>query len=113
MLKILDHFSARLPKAMLPNDTTLSLHAKDAQKLNALAIGDHTYLTVSHYDRVEEVKYSHSAPITATTGVVAVTVIRGVNGTGLRTLPVSSCVVADTSSYVLREFFCQEKEGCQ
>lgn len=101
MLKLIDHFSTASQNYVSPSQTEIEIPFRVAQKLNALEVGDHTYISlVGRNGRAEITKYTHTAPIKS--GVI--TVERDVGKTGAMNFPAGTCVTIDINTVALTEY---------
>lgn len=101
MLKLIDHFSTASQNYVSPSQTEIEIPFRVAQKLNALEVGDHTYISiVGRNGRAEITKYTHTGPVKS--GVI--TVERDVGKTGAMNFPAGSCVTIDMNSVILSEY---------
>ena len=108
MLRILDGLNIVARAAIAPADNQILVSSVDALKLNALAVGDHIYLSVSDGRGTEVFKYTHAAPIVAPPGTVNIPVDRAQAGTTRRAWSIKSCLhTACCIEAVLREFITQ------
>lgn len=108
MLRILDGLNIVARAAIAPADNQILVSSVDALKLNALAVGDHIYISVSDGRGTEVFKYTHAAPIVAPPGTVNIPVDRAQAGTTRRAWPIKSCLhTACCTEAVLREFIKQ------
>lgn len=112
MLTILDGVNLVAHAAIAPADNQVLVSSGDALKLNALAVGDHTYFAVRDGRGVEVFKYTHAAAIVAPPGTINVPVDRAQAGTVRRAWPVKSCLAPSLAQAVLREFICQTMQEC-
>ena len=113
MLKLIDNLTLVLSAGATPMDNTIKVSSVDAAKLNALAVGSHTYLTFADGSRMETVKYTHTAPLAIVPGTMSIPVERGQLGTTAKSWPIKSCLKAVLTVAVVEAMICQKiTEGC-
>lgn len=104
MLAALDGFRSSLRKRLIVSDTTITIPRADAIKLNAVGVGNHTYLTIKDRTRSEIVRYDHTADWDAADPAeVAVPVTRNANGLGIKNFAYGSCVMWEINSSYLND----------
>jgi hypothetical protein len=113
VLKLLDGLTLVAKAPIAPADNQVLISSVDAVKLNAMAVGDHTYLTIKDGRGSEIVKYTHAAPIVVTPGTVNIPVDRAQCGTTRRAWPINACLQPAISgaACVLEEFILQVMEA--
>lgn len=107
MLNLLDGVILTLQQNLSPGDTSIKVSTADALKLNRMAVGDATYLTISDQRGIETMKYTHAGVIAASPGTVVVPVERAQFGTTARTWPKNSCLSVRLTQNVLDLFVAQ------
>jgi len=112
VLRLLDGINLVAQAAVAPADNDILVSSTDALKLNTMAIGDHTYFTVSDGRGIEVVKYTHAAAIVAPPGTIRIPVDRAQAGTVRRAWPIKACFTPSLAEAVLREFICQTVQEC-
>lgn len=113
MLKFVDNIELRLLHHLRSGDVYMVVSRADARKLNAVGEGNHIYLSLKYGRSYEIVKYEHHEDIPAIGKPARVQIIRDALGTGAKSFPRGTCVVADLNSIQLRELVCQYKEECE
>lgn len=86
------------------NDTYVVLSAPDAQKLNAVGSGNHTYLTLTSPLGSEVIRYDHSSDWGTGAARVQVPVARDQSGRGAMNFPAYSCLLHTVSAPFLADF---------
>ena len=112
MLKLLDGLTISAKALIAPADNQVLIASGDALKLNAMAVGDHTYLAITDGRGMELFKYTHAAAIVAPPGTVNIPVDRAQCGTVRRAWPIKACLQPSLAECVLREFICQTQQEC-
>lgn len=108
MLRILDGLNLVARAAIAPADNQILVSSGDALKLNAMAVGDHTYFSITDGRGTEVFKYTHAAALVTPPGTINIPVDRGQAGTVRRAWPIKSCLhTACCTEAVLREFVMQ------
>ena len=105
MLKVIDHFSTALRNYVSPGETELEIPFSVAKRLNALEVGDHTYLSlVGRNGRSEIVKYTHTAELR--NGII--TVERDAGHTGDINHPAGTCITIDMNTVLLHGYVAEQ-----
>lgn len=112
MLRILDGLQFTAMAQIAPGDNDVLLNAADALKLNAMAVGDHTYFAVRDGRGVEVLRYNHTSTVVAHPGTVRIPVDRAQCDTVRRGWSVKSCLYPSLAECVLRELICEQIGSC-
>lgn len=112
MLRILDGLNLVARAAIAPADNQILVSSGDALKLNAMAVGDHTYFSITDGRGTEVFKYTHVAALVTPPGTINIPVDRAQAGTVRRAWPIKSCLAPSLAEAVLREFICQTAQEC-
>jgi hypothetical protein len=112
VLRLLDGLTINIKAALAPADDQVLISSTDALKLNAMAVGDHTYFALSDGRGTEVVKYTHNAAIVTPPGTVNIPVDRAQCASVRRAWPIKACMYPSLAECVLREFICQTTKEC-
>lgn len=100
----IDGFRTSLARQLRPQEGEIRIPRAQAIRLNAVGIGNHTYLTIWDQMKTEVVRYDHVADWDTTDpAVVALPVARDISGLGARSFAFGTCV-----EYRVTSFFVQD-----
>jgi hypothetical protein len=104
-IAILTGFRSTLRYRLVSSDTAISIPRADAIKLNAIGIGNYTYLTIKDRTRSEIVRYDHTADWdSADPAVVQVPVTRDAGGSGAQNFAYGACVLWEVNGLYINDY---------
>ena len=112
MLKPLDNIRLMTATSVKASDDTLKIYPSYVTTLNAMAIGDHTYLTLRQGSIYEVVKYTHAAPIVVSNDQGIIAVVRNQNGDGRKNFAGPVCITFEWNKQALDDYICQRLGAC-
>lgn len=112
MIAILNGFRTSLRVRLVVSDTTIAIPRGDAIKLNAVGIGNYTYLTIRDRNRSEVVRYEHSADWdNADPAVVQLPVLRDADGMGPKNFAYGACVLWEVNGSYINDYIRERLDG--
>lgn len=111
-LAILNGFRTSLRLRLIVSDSAISIPRADAIKLNALGIGNYTYLTIKDRTRSEVVRYDHAADWDSSDpAVVQVPVTRDADGMGPKNFAYGACVLWEVNGTYINDHIATYIDG--
>ena len=101
MLKALDFYRTHLSRGLTPEKEVIFMPPNMVRKLDAVGVGNHTYLSITFGSFQEVVRYDHVKKN-------QINVIRDVRSSGRKTFPCGACVSFEWFAESLVEFHKQE-----
>ena len=108
MLTPLDFYKTRLARGLTPEQLTVTLPAEAVKKLDAVGIGNHTYISISFGAFQEVVRYDHTEDYLTKANKTQISVVRDVRNSGRKTFPCGACVSFEWFTEALTEWHAQE-----
>lgn len=104
MLVPLDFYKAHLLQGCRPEDDFIVLSSVARKRLDAVGVGNHTYLVLNHGSFTELVRYDHIDNFKDAPNKQLIYVMRDVNHGGRKTFPIGSCTFFKWTEESLAEF---------
>lgn len=108
MLKALDFYRTHLSRGLTPEKEVMFLPPNMVRKLDAVGVGNHTYLSITFGSFQEVVRYDHVEDFKQKHKKNQINIIRDVRSSGRKTFPCGACVTFEWFAESLVEFHKQE-----
>lgn len=108
MLKPLDFFRTHITQGLSPEQDYIWLPTNRVKDLDAVGVGNHTYLTLRSGKFNEVVRYDHIEDFKTKRDKNRITVTRDILSSGRKTFPLGVCIGFEWFSVALSEWQAQE-----